>query len=140
MTQPLPRTYWCHRDYGEPGPALPEPLSETTPYPGRAIVWMRDAVREALSELDRPTFAVAWAWLGDHQGAEAAVQELRQGKPYTFSISTAAGRWSWSVYPVSLLPVIEPCANSTSLHRELTPTGLLVAPRDVVTLPLAHCS
>lgn len=128
MTQPLSRTYWCHRDYVGPSREFLEPLSASTPYPGRAIVWMRESVREALSELDRPTFAVAWAWLGDHQAAGAAVQELRQGRPYTFTIPTAAGGWSWSAYLVSVLPVIEPCPNSARSKRQLAPVEAIGGP------------
>ncbi|MBT2366156.1 hypothetical protein J7E88_12770 [Streptomyces sp. ISL-10] len=122
------RTYGCHRDYDGPGRELLEPLSATTPFPGRAIVWMRESVREVLTELDRPTFGIAWAWLGNHQAAGAAVQELRQGRPYTFSLKTAVGRWSWSAYPVAVLTVIDSCSNSSLMIRELAPAGAIGGP------------
>ncbi|NUK14045.1 hypothetical protein [Streptomyces lunaelactis] len=129
MTQLLPRTYWCHRDYDGPGREQPEPRSATTPHPGRAIDWMRESVREILPELDdRPTFALAWAWLGNHQAVKTAVQELRQGRPYTFTVPTPDGRWSWTAYPICVLPVVDSCSNAPRPKRRLTPAGANGAP------------
>lgn len=78
MTQSLTSTYWCHRDYDGPGRELRDPLNNTTDYPARALVWMLESAGEVLTELDRPTFGIAWAWLGDHQTAGAAVEEPKQ--------------------------------------------------------------
>ena len=121
MTQPLPRTYWCHLDFDGPARVSLEPQSMTTPYPGRAITWMRESVRDALTSLDRPTFDIAWAWLGDHRASEVAVRELRQGRSYTFTLPASTGGWTWRAYPVSVLPVIESCPKSTSPRRQLVP-------------------
>lgn len=123
MTQPLPRAYWCHRDFDGPGRDRLEPQTATTPFPGSAVTWMRESVRDALTDLDRPTFGVAWAWLGDHQASGAAIRELRQGRPYVFTLPTTEGRWTWRTYPVSVLPVIETCANSPSAREQLVPAN-----------------
>lgn len=117
----LPRTYWCHRAFDRPGRERRDPQSMTTPYPGHAITWMRESVRDALVDLDRPTFEIAWAWLGDHQASGTAVRELRQGRPCAFVLSTSDGCWTWRAYPVSVLPVVETCPNSSSVPGQLVP-------------------
>ncbi|BDM67507.1 hypothetical protein HEK616_09940 [Streptomyces nigrescens] len=117
----LPRSYWCHRDFDGPGRGRLELQSMTTPYPGRAVTWMRESVRDALTGLDRPTFGIAWAWLGNHQASGAAIRELRQGRPYTFTLPAPDGHWTWSAHPVSVLPVIETCANAPSSRQQLVP-------------------
>ncbi len=108
MNQQLPRTYWCHADYGRPVLGHRLPPGTTTDAPGQAMMWMREAVRAVSPLLDRAAFHVAWGWLGDHRALNVAVIELRRGKPYTFAVPSPVGRWTWTVCPVSVLPLIPP--------------------------------
>lgn len=114
----LPRTYWCHRDFDGLGRGHCEPQDLTTTLPGHAVLWMRESVRDALAGLDRPTFGMAWAWLGDHEASAMGVRALRRGRPYTFSLPVADGRWTWRVYPLSVLPVIDSCPRAPCPHHQ----------------------
>lgn len=101
----LPRVYWCHADVTDsPWPPGP-PADLVTQAPGQALTWMRESVRELTHRLDRPTFHLVWAWLGDHRGVEAAIRELRRGRPYGYAVVTPVGKWSWTARPVSTLSV-----------------------------------
>lgn len=109
----LPRTYWCHADHRVAGAGQLPPDDLTTEFPGAAVDWVRESVRAVSSSLDRETFHAVWAWLGDHRAVQAAVVELRRGKPYTFTVAGSAGRWTWTAHPVSVLPVAHTCSPNT---------------------------
>lgn len=128
MRQPLPRTYWCHVDYNGSLSAGRPPNDITTEAPGQAVEWVRESVRAISTSLDRETFHSVWGWLGNHRAVEAAVVELRRGKPYTFTTATSAGRWTWTAYAVSVLPAIETCCNSARRRRQLAPAGAIGGP------------
>ncbi|MER6546744.1 hypothetical protein [Streptomyces sp. NPDC001250] len=107
MSQLLPRTYWCHVDHdGQQQFQNWDPADITTNAPGVAVEWVREAVRSISSTLEREAFHTVWGWLGDHGAVHAAVVELRRGRPYTFTVPSPAGRWTWTAYPVSVLPVV----------------------------------
>lgn len=101
----LPRTYWCHVDVV---PAPRELIQDrTTTNPGEAVQWVREAVRDLSPSLDRKTFHIVWGWLGDHRAVQAAIEDLRRGQPYAFSVTASAGRWTVTAHPVFVLPVVE---------------------------------
>lgn len=108
--KPLPRTYWCHRALTGP---RAEPHSTTLPCAALAVDWMRESVREALTSLDPPAFAHAWAWLGAHNATSAAVIELREGRLLTFTLTTSSDRWTWRVSPVAALPILDVASCAT---------------------------
>ncbi|GAA1919729.1 hypothetical protein [Streptantibioticus ferralitis] len=128
MTKPLPRTYWCHVDHDGPQPGDGPPHDITTDEPGQAVEWVRESVRAASVDLDRATFHRVWGWLGDHRAVQAAVVELRRGKPYTFAVPAPAGRWTWIAYPVSVLPLTDTAVNYASSLRRLAPAGAIGGP------------
>lgn len=101
----LPRTYWCHADVV---PASVAAGGCTTTSPGAAVEWVREAVREISPALDRKSFHLVWGWLGDHRAVQAAIEDLRKGQPYVFSVTALVGHWTITAYPVSVLPVVEP--------------------------------
>ncbi|GAA1188191.1 hypothetical protein GCM10009578_031810 [Streptomyces rhizosphaericus] len=105
----LPRAFWCHVDYAGCSVENAVVSGITTPLPGRALAWMRQAVREVVPALDRDSFCAAWAWLGDHHGEGIAVRELRSGRPYAFEVSTPEGCWRWRAHLVSVLPLADAC-------------------------------
>lgn len=105
MNRLLPRTYWCHADVDH-APAAGPPDDLVTTAPGPAVAWMREAVRWLTPRLDRDAFHLARAWLGDHRGAEAAVQSLRRGQGNAYELPTSDGNWRWTAYPVSALPLL----------------------------------
>ncbi|MEW1657933.1 hypothetical protein [Streptomyces sp. NPDC093707] len=88
-----------------------------TPYPGRAVTWMRNEVRLVAAGMFRESDrAKAMAWLDDLTLAGAAVRELRAGA-YGFTLTTSFGtRWMWMAHRVSELPHL----TVTGDHR--TPT------------------
>ncbi|CAM5550910.1 hypothetical protein ACTFBT_16610 [Streptomyces microflavus] len=102
MNAPLPRAYWCHADVDGTTPD-PIPADLLTTAPGPAVTWIRESVRWLTPRLDRDAFHRAWAWLGDHRGADVAVQTLRRGQLYAYELDTSAARWHWTAYPVSVL-------------------------------------
>ncbi|MBR7672964.1 hypothetical protein [Streptomyces daliensis] len=110
----LPRTYWCHVDYTDPDGLLRGPLSECTSYPGIAVTWLRETVRTIAFPLDHETFGVVWAWLGDHTGADAAVDDLRCGRPYDVRVGAGLHQWTLHARPVSLLPLASSCPGTWS--------------------------
>ncbi|MGA5047714.1 hypothetical protein [Streptomyces arboris] len=117
MNAPLPRAYWCHADVDGTAPhPLPVPADLLTTAPGPAVTWVRESVRWLTPRLDRDAFHRAWAWLGDHRGAEAAVQTLRRGQPYAYELGTHAARWRWTAYPVSVLPSPLPLCHLPNEH------------------------
>lgn len=122
----LPRTYWCHADYHGQGPACAMPLSITTTAPAQAVEWMRDTARNTVFVLDREAFASVWHWLGDHRAVDAAVIELRRGYAYTYTVPTPTGYWTWTAYPVSVLPMAQRCgaAGCESAPRGVTPESV----------------
>lgn len=109
----LPRSFWCHVDYVDPAVDGLTPQSALTPYPGHAVTWLRESVRDIAPQLDRESFASAWAWLGDHQGVGVATYELRCGRPYGFRLQAEIHRWMWTAHLVTVLPVVDPCLVST---------------------------
>ncbi|HEY8985326.1 MAG TPA: hypothetical protein VIU15_37840 [Streptomyces sp.] len=109
--QYLPRTYWCHADYDGPEGTNRVPLGTTTTAPGQAVEWMRDGVRALIHTFDREDFEAAWGWLGDHRALDAAVADLRRGHAYDFSAPAPEGTWTWTAYPVSVLPLMEECVD-----------------------------
>ncbi|MEU4931053.1 hypothetical protein AB0G54_31890 [Streptomyces yokosukanensis] len=125
MSESLPRAYWCHVDHD--GQQLQNwgPADITTDAPGLAVAWVREAVRSISSTLGRETFHAVWGWLGDHGAVHAAVVELRRGKPYTFTVPSPAGRWTWTAYPVSVLPVVESCSVPAARMRQLALVGAI---------------
>ncbi|MFJ5734720.1 hypothetical protein [Streptomyces microflavus] len=123
----LPRSFWCHVDYVGPAVDNLTPQSVLTPFPGRAITWLREAARDIAPGLDRESFASVWAWLGDHQGAGRAVHELRCGLPYDFRIQAENCCWVWSVHIVTVLPVVDSCLVAPHRPRELVP-GVAIRP------------
>lgn len=102
----LPRTYWCHTDHHGTGAEPLPPDDLVTDSPGLAVEWVRESVRGISASLDRKTFHVIWAWLGDHRAVQAAVIELRRGKPYVFALTGETAAWKWTAYPVSVLPLM----------------------------------
>ncbi|MEU0839474.1 hypothetical protein ABZ370_08380 [Streptomyces sp. NPDC005962] len=116
MTQ-LPRAYWCHADYLGPSAGRGVAEDRTTAFPGHAITWMRQAVREVTPHLEAEPFAVAWAWLGNHERAGTAVHDLRSGRPYAFEVRTPNARWKWTAHLVSVLPVVETTTTNPGTHR-----------------------
>ncbi|MFJ8402694.1 hypothetical protein ACIQ9K_19730 [Streptomyces microflavus] len=102
MNAPLPRAYWCHADVDGTAPD-PIPADLLTTAPGPAVTWIRESVRWLTPRLDRDAFHRAWAWLGDHRGADVAVQTLRRGQLYAYELDAPAARWRWTAYPVSVL-------------------------------------
>lgn len=135
MTQPLPRTYWCHAALDSPAPGSEPPIDITTEAPGQAIEWVRESVRAISPLLDRETFHIVWGWLGDHRAVRAAVVDLRRGKPYTFTVPTLTGRWTWVASPVSVLPIVNRC--SASSRRQLGPSAAIAGPGHAVIRPHA---
>ncbi|MFD7016679.1 hypothetical protein [Streptomyces sp. NPDC059928] len=125
----LPRTYWCHLDRSTQVPAGDQPQSLSTIAPGQAVAWIRESVRDLIPGLDRETFADAWSWLGNHPAVEMAVRDLRRGRPYGFALATDSEAWTWTVHPVSVLPLAERCANTTAGDRQLEPVGFQPRPR-----------
>ncbi|WP_369392768.1 hypothetical protein AB5J72_38235 [Streptomyces sp. CG1] len=125
MSELLPRTYWCHVDHD--GRQLQNwgPADITTNAPGLAVAWVREAVRSISSTLERETFYAVWGWLGDHGAVHAAVVELRRGKPYTFTVPSPAGRWTWTAYPVSVLPVVGSCSVPAARMRQSALVGAI---------------
>jgi len=103
------RTYWCHMDYTNPDGAPVHLRGTTTPDPGEAVTWLREATRDIAWMLDRSVFAQVWAWLGDHPGAAAAVSELRSGRPYDFQFGLGRHQWTLLARPVSRLSLIAAC-------------------------------
>ncbi|MFI9582653.1 hypothetical protein ACIHCQ_12565 [Streptomyces sp. NPDC052236] len=102
----LTRAYWCHIDQVCEVPTT-GPLDDiTTTVSAQAVDWVRESVRSLTPRLDRETFDRVWAWLGNHRGAEAAIRELRRGRPYAFELATPIGRWTWTAHPVFVLPII----------------------------------
>lgn len=124
----LPRSFWCHADYVGPVVDNLTPKGTLTVDPGRAITWMREEARDIATGLDRGSFGVLWAWLGDHQGAGAAVHELGCARPYVFCLQAEQGSWAWTAHLVSVLPVVDSCAVSARLPRELAPSGAIRPP------------
>lgn len=124
----LPRAYWCHVTHPDDSPCAVKPGDWTTEAPGQVLDWIRDSVRETFPALDRDAFGRAWAWLGDHHGAAAAVRELRRGRPYVHALSSPAGTYTWTAHLVSVLPVLDLCPNSPSRAHELTPRGAAAPP------------
>ncbi|MGW3199229.1 hypothetical protein ACWDBD_32620 [Streptomyces sp. NPDC001118] len=125
MSTLLPRIYWCHVDHDSRQLQSCSPVDINTNTPGLAVAWVREAVRDISSTLDRETFNAVWGWLGDHAAVHAAVVELRKGKPYTFTVPSPAGRWTWTAYPVSVLPVVESCSVPAARMRQLAPAGAI---------------
>ncbi|MEV4907055.1 hypothetical protein AB0N46_20750 [Streptomyces albidoflavus] len=121
----LPRTYWCHADHSGTGASSAVLNDIITDSPGIAVEWVRESVRAVSVALDRETFHAVWGWLGDHRAVEAAVIELRRGKPYAFTAATPATSWTWTAYPVSVLPLLSICPRTTSSPpiRELATAG-----------------
>ncbi|MEV7423906.1 hypothetical protein [Streptomyces sp. NPDC091212] len=119
----LPRMFWGHVGFVGDSP-LAEPLDDVaTTAPGSAVDWVRESVRELSPTLDRQTFHFVWGWLGDHRAVDAAVLDLRRGMPYGFSLGTSIGLWTWSVYPVSVVSVIDCCPNCSASSYGLTWVG-----------------
>lgn len=112
----LPRSFWCHVDYVGPVVGDLTPRGALTPFPGRAITWLREAARDITPGLDRESFVVVWAWLGDHQGAGEAVRELRCARPYDFRLQAERGRWAWTAHLVTVVPVVESCVVAPARH------------------------
>ncbi|GGU79380.1 hypothetical protein GCM10010211_51750 [Streptomyces albospinus] len=108
MTQPTPRSYWCYRTCFRPGSdRMAAGTDLLTPYPGRAIAWIRSEVRLVFAGLaNESDRARVMAWLDDLQAAGTAVRELRTGS-YTYHLHTATGvRWLWMAHRVSGLPLL----------------------------------
>jgi len=78
--------------------------------------WMRDAVRGVIPALDRAGFEAVWGWLGDHRSLDSAVLGLRRGQPYAFAVSAPEGTWTWTVLPVSALPMTKGCVRRSEVH------------------------
>lgn len=116
MNVPLPRAYWCHADV-DGGPFRPAPEGLVTTAPGPAVTWTRESVGWLTPRLDRDAFHRAWAWLGDHRGAEAAVQTLRRGQPYAYELDAPDALWRWTAYPVSVLPGPLPLCHLPTRHH-----------------------
>ncbi|MFJ9617852.1 hypothetical protein [Streptomyces noursei] len=80
-----------------------------TPYPGRAIAWIRHEVRLVYAGLSHETDRIkAETWLDDLAAAGAAVCELRSGSgSYGFQLITEWGvRWMWAGHSVSRLTAL----------------------------------
>lgn len=126
----LPRAYWCHADYTAALTSVPAVVPDdlTALAPVQAVEWVRDQVRAVSWQLNREEFDHVWAWLGQHRHRDAAITALRRGGPYTYSLATSGGQWTWTTYPVSLLPVTGPCAElrllTTALATAVKPPGL----------------
>lgn len=58
MTQPSPRTYWCHIDHDCRRPTGGPREDITTAAPGQAVEWVRESVRAISPTLGRETFTV----------------------------------------------------------------------------------
>ncbi|MEW2066174.1 hypothetical protein [Streptomyces sp. NPDC007346] len=69
------------------------------------MAWIGESVRWLTPRLGHDAFHRAWAWLGDHRGAEAAVRAMRRGQPYAYELEAPDARWRWTIYPVSVLPL-----------------------------------
>ncbi|MET8683600.1 hypothetical protein ABZV77_05235 [Streptomyces sp. NPDC004732] len=124
----LPRTYWCHFDHAHKGAPQPDVQGLSTEAPGEAVSWIRESVRDLVPTLAPETFDVAWSWLGNHPAVHAAVRELRRGKPYQFALKAGADFWTWTVYPVSRLPLAEMCVSWRKGERQVALTGHLAEP------------
>lgn len=108
MSSPLtlPRTYWCHLDLKgvTVDGAAPDLMALTA---AEALDWIRQGVRAMVAELEREEFGRAWAWLGDHRGAETVRRELRAGRPYAHTERSALRTWTWSAHPVRPLQTLD---------------------------------
>ncbi|QKV90415.1 hypothetical protein HUT19_40935 [Streptomyces sp. NA02950] len=109
----MPRGYWCQVIYTEPGQRDAVALSTTTGFPGRTITWLRTNVRNIAVNLDRDSFGIVWAWLGDHQGAGAAVHNLHKDIPYTARLGSNERPVWLIVHPVSCLDLVDTCTGSS---------------------------
>ncbi|MFJ5029520.1 hypothetical protein ACIQB5_15655 [Streptomyces sp. NPDC088560] len=128
MSALLPRTYWCHVDHDGQWSQYCGLADTTTNAPALAVAWVRESVRDISSTLEREAFHAVWGWLGDHGAVHAAVVDLRKGRPYTFGVPSPAGRWTWTAYPVSVLPVVETCSVPSARLRQLAPAGAIGGP------------
>lgn len=115
----LPSLIWCHLDAQGTATRPNYSADVTVPVPSAALDWMRESVRGTAFLLDRGSFAVAWAWLGDHQGVARAVRELHRGHAFEFTLDIPAGRWTWTARPVRPLPL----ATITGDHVDHEPIG-----------------
>ncbi|MEU7640924.1 hypothetical protein AB0C11_33485 [Streptomyces sp. NPDC039016] len=110
MNQPIPDGYWCYMVCFRPGSdRMAAGTDIVTPYPGRAIAWMRQQVRlVAVGLADEADRVKAKTWLDNLRTAGAAVRELQSGSgSYGFQLTTAWGvRWMWVGHSVSRLSAL----------------------------------
>lgn len=123
-TTTLPRAYWCHtdlvasRDHRAPD-ASEAPESVTLSEAYGAVEWVREHARAVSWQMSREEFHAMFAWLGHHRCRDAATDALRRGCPYSYSVTTPAGRWTWTARPVRVLPLVrtEPALVLSSATR-----------------------
>jgi hypothetical protein len=102
-----------------------------TPYPGRALCWMRARVRALLPVLDPEARTAAVDWLDDLVMVGVAVRALREGRPHVFAIGPPGSRRWWVVHPVITLPLIDHCGSDCRYADALPADSPSAAPPTV---------
>ncbi|WP_431034891.1 hypothetical protein ACQYWQ_13900 [Streptomyces sp. P6-2-1] len=115
-TASLPLRYWCRYER-EPRRSVPRGILALTP--GEALEWVREGVRDVVTELGADEFERAWSWLGDHwRRTETDRRSLRAGLPYTYRLGGSGTYWTWTVHPVRQLPLLDRRLAGVALKSE----------------------
>ncbi|MEU6669696.1 hypothetical protein [Streptomyces sp. NPDC046727] len=126
LSQKTRRGFWCEcwtEDLTEHrGPAL---LASFDAYSApQADRWVAVALRTISPALDPDASDEAWAWL--HDGRAETRRALLRAEPCTVSVTHAGTRVTWTIQPVTYLPLahrteLPPCAYEFSPRTTVSP-------------------